>query len=135
MVGTAKILAELKQQWSGTLVIIGQPAEEVGEGARAMLSDDLYTKFPRPDFAVALHDNSDLRRHRGYTDARAGEFYHGVKIRGGGAPGQPEATKIRFVMAGIVLASRPSTAGNISVDLVWGTVGSIHSAAAQHHPR
>src|SRR6185503_18529258 len=54
--GTAKMLTELKSRWSGTLVMLGQPAEETGDGANAMLRDNLYANFPTPDFAIALHD-------------------------------------------------------------------------------
>src|SRR6266550_5087228 len=58
--GTAKMLAALKDQWHGTLVMIGQPAEETVNGARAMLADGLYTRFPKPDFVLALHDSGDV---------------------------------------------------------------------------
>lgn len=54
--GTAKLLAERRDQWSGTLVMILQPAEEIGEGAKAMLDDGLYTRFPKPDYVLAFHD-------------------------------------------------------------------------------
>src|SRR6476659_11326441 len=50
MLGTAKMLADLKSQWHGTLVILGQPAEETIDGARAVLRDGLYSNFPKPDF-------------------------------------------------------------------------------------
>src|SRR6266849_6264386 len=60
MLGTAKMLAELKDQWRGTLVLLGQPAEETIDGAKAMLVGGLYSMIPKPDFAIALHDNSDL---------------------------------------------------------------------------
>jgi len=53
--GAARILAGQKEVWSGTLMFIAQPAEEIGVGARAMLSDGLFTRFPKPDFAFALH--------------------------------------------------------------------------------
>src|SRR5687767_3130859 len=58
--GTARLLTELKGSWSGTLVMLAQPAEETGDGANAMLRDDLYTRFPKPDFAIALHDKPEL---------------------------------------------------------------------------
>ncbi|MCX6950199.1 MAG: M20/M25/M40 family metallo-hydrolase, partial [Opitutae bacterium] len=58
--GTARTLAALKDHWSGTLVLIGQPAEELGVGARAMLTAGLYRKFPVPDFAIAVHDSATL---------------------------------------------------------------------------
>src|SRR5207253_7446360 len=53
--GTARVLARLKDRWHGTLLFIGQPAEEVGDGARRMLNDGLFTRFPKPDFGLALH--------------------------------------------------------------------------------
>src|SRR5436309_6995374 len=60
MIGTAKILAQLKDQWRGTLILIGQPAEETVNGARAMMADGRYTRFCKPDFAIALHDSADV---------------------------------------------------------------------------
>jgi hippurate hydrolase len=54
-VGTARVLASMKDKWSGTVVFIGQPAEEMVAGARAMLDDGLYKRFPKPDYALALH--------------------------------------------------------------------------------
>ena len=59
-IGTARVLAALRDQWSGTLVFIGQPAEERVGGAKGMLAAGLYTRFPRPDFCLALHAASDL---------------------------------------------------------------------------
>src|SRR6267142_4483980 len=59
-VGTARLLARLKDGWHGTVVLIGQPAEERGGGARAMLADGLFQKFPRPNFCLALHDDTEL---------------------------------------------------------------------------
>lgn len=55
LVGTARQMAERKDDWSGTLVLIGQPAEEIISGARMMLEDGLYTRFPKPDYALAFH--------------------------------------------------------------------------------
>ena len=55
LVGTARQLAARRNAWSGTLVLIGQPAEEVAGGARAMIADGLYTRFPKPDFALGFH--------------------------------------------------------------------------------
>jgi amidohydrolase len=56
-VGAARALVQNKDRWKGTLVFIGQPAEEIGAGARRMLEDGLYTKFPRPDYCFGLHAN------------------------------------------------------------------------------
>jgi amidohydrolase len=55
-VGTAKTLVGLKDQWHGTLMFIGQPAEEIVSGAKAMIADGVFTRFGKPDFAFALHD-------------------------------------------------------------------------------
>jgi amidohydrolase len=55
LVGVAKIMQELKAKWSGTLVLVAQPAEEVGLGADAMVKDGLYDKVPRPDVLIAAH--------------------------------------------------------------------------------
>lgn len=56
----ARLMASRKNEWSGTLVMIGQPAEEIGLGAKAMLDDGLYTRFPKPDYAIAFHDSGDI---------------------------------------------------------------------------
>ncbi|MGF1511843.1 MAG: amidohydrolase [Myxococcota bacterium] len=61
LVGTAKMLMERKDQWSGTLILIGQPAEERIGGARRMLEDGLYTQFPKPEYALAFHVASDIQ--------------------------------------------------------------------------
>src|SRR3981081_3430195 len=54
--GTARIMAANRGTWRGTLVLIGQPAEEIVSGAQTMIADGLLTRFPRPDFALAVHD-------------------------------------------------------------------------------
>lgn len=60
LVGSARQMAERRDQWSGTLVLIGQPAEERISGARAMLNDGLYERFPKPDYALALHVSASI---------------------------------------------------------------------------
>jgi len=54
-VGVAKVMLDLRDQWSGTLMFVGQPAEEAGGGARRMIADGLFTRFPKPDYGFALH--------------------------------------------------------------------------------
>jgi hippurate hydrolase len=54
-IGAATLLTRSKGRWRGTVVLVGQPAEELVSGARAMIADGLLTRFPRPDFAVAVH--------------------------------------------------------------------------------
>src|SRR5438445_1107021 len=58
--GAAALLARSKARWSGTVLMVAQPAEETVTGARAMLADGFLKRFPKPDFAVAVHDSSDL---------------------------------------------------------------------------
>jgi amidohydrolase len=60
VLGTATIMAQNKDKWHGTLMFIGQPAEETITGARAMLNDGLLTRFPKPDYGVALHVGNEL---------------------------------------------------------------------------
>jgi hippurate hydrolase len=60
LVGTARYLASHRDAWSGTVMFVGQPAEEIGEGALAMLKEGLFSKFPRPDYGLALHVDSAM---------------------------------------------------------------------------
>src|SRR5438046_9389813 len=60
-IGTARALAKLKDQRHGTIVFVAQPAEETGNGARALLKGGLYDRFGKPDFALGFHDKADLQ--------------------------------------------------------------------------
>ena len=130
--GTAKLLAELKDKWSGTLVMLGQPAEETGDGANAMLRDELYTRFPKPDFAIALHDKPELETGKvGYTPgyAMASATSIDIKIRGVGGHGSaPENTKDPIVTAAQVVMALQTIVSreNSPLDPAVVTVGSIH---------
>jgi amidohydrolase len=132
MLGTAKLLVALKDQWSGTLVLIGQPAEEVIDGARSMIRAGLYERFPRPDYVIALHDSADLEAGKvGYTPgyAMASSTSVDIKIRGlGGHGARPETTKDPIVVAAqIVLALQTIVSReNSPLDPAVVTVGSIH---------
>jgi hippurate hydrolase len=101
--GTAKMLAENKSQWLGTVVLIGQPAEEIIGGAAAMLRAGLYTKFPKPDYAIALHDSPDVAA--GKVSVMEGAILAGadsvdITIRGyGGHGARPHVTKDPIVIA------------------------------------
>jgi len=103
MVGVARVMAAEKAKWHGTLMLVGQPAEEMGEGARAMLSDNFYERFGRPNYAIALHDNAGLAVGKvGITSgpAMAGTMTLTVTIRGvGGHGAMPASTKDPIVMA------------------------------------
>lgn len=109
LIGTARVLVAMKDRWSGTLVMIGQPAEEIVAGARAMLSDGRYTRFPKPDFALALHTNS--RQPAGEIGYGEGPFFAransvDILVRGVGGHGPaPNTTKDPIVLAAqIVIA-------------------------------
>jgi amidohydrolase len=130
--GTAKMLTELKSNWSGTLVMVGQPAEETGDGANAMLRDEMYTRFPKPDFAIALHDKPELETGKvGYTPgyAMASATSIDIKIRGlGGHGSAPENTKDPIVTAAQVVMALQTIVSreNSPLDPAVVTVGSIH---------
>ena len=130
--GTAKLLTELKDRWSGTLVMLGQPAEETGDGAEAMLRDNLYATIPKPDFAIALHDKPEVETGKvGYTPgyAMASATSIDIKIRGvGGHGSMPEATKDPVVVAAQVVMALQTIVSreNSPLDPAVVTVGSIH---------
>ena len=132
MLGTAKMLSELKSEWRGTLVLLGQPAEEVIDGARSVLRDGLYERFPKPDFVIALHDSADLEAGKvGFTPgyAMASSTSVDIKIRGlGGHGARPETTKDPIVVAAQVILALQTIASreNWPLDPVVVTVGSIH---------
>jgi hippurate hydrolase len=135
MLGTARMLSELKNQWGGTLIILGQPAEETVDGARAMMRDGLYQKFPKPDFVVALHDHSELEAGKvGYTPgyAMASGDSVDIKILGvGGHGAAPQAAKDPIVVAAeIILALQTIISReNSPLDPAVITVGSIHGGS------
>jgi len=132
MLGTAKVLAERKSEWHGTLIILGQPAEETIDGARAVLRDGLYSNFPKPDFAIALHDSADIETGKvGYVPGYAMASATGIdiKIRGlGGHGSKPEATKDPIVVAAQVVMALQTIISreNSPLDPAVVTVGSIH---------
>jgi hippurate hydrolase len=137
-IGTARRLSALKEQWSGTLVMILQPGEETGEGAKAMLADGLYTRFPKPQFALAFHDAAALPAGvigitPGYALANVDSV--DVLVRGvGGHGAYPHTTRDPIVLASRIvttlqtLVSRENDPANPAVV----TVGSFH-AGTKHN--
>jgi amidohydrolase len=132
-VGTAKTLLGLKDRWSGTLMFIAQPAEEVGAGAMAMLREGLFTRFPKPDFGFALHANGAFAYGTVlYTVGASSSNYDSlyIKFRGVGGHGAvPQATidpvmmAARFVVDVQSVISRekdPTEFGVISIGTVQG---------------
>ena len=136
--GTAKMLAETKSQWSGTVVMIGQPAEEMVSGAKAMLAAGLYTKFPRPDYVIALHDSAVLPS--GKVAWREGPLLAGgdsvdITIRGfGGHGAAPQMSKDPIVIAAELIVDLQTIVSREMNPLepTVITVGSIH-AGTKHN--
>lgn len=137
-VATARLLAALKNEWSGTLVMIGQPAEERGAGAKAMLADGLYQRFPRPDYALALHTSASLPAGTiGWVEgfAFASVDSVDVTIRGvGGHGAYPHTTKDPIVLASeTVLAVQTIVSREVSpLEPAVVTVGSFQ-AGTKHN--
>ena len=132
MVGVARTMAELKSKWKGTLILIGQPAEEVSAGAKRMIADGLFKKWPRPDYAIALHVDSELEVGKvgyipGYAMANVDSI--DILIRGmGGHGAMPHMTKDPIVIAAeCVLALQTIASREVkATEPVVVTVGSIH---------
>ncbi len=132
LVGTARMLAGMRDKWSGTLVLIGQPAEEMVVGARNMLSAGLYRQFPRPDYAIGLHDDPFLPA--GTAGFAEGFFTSNsdsvdITVRGvGGHGARPENAKDPIVLAAqIVLALQTIVSREIRPgERAVVTVGTIH---------
>jgi hippurate hydrolase len=130
--GTAKIMAENRKLWSGTLMLVGQPAEELVAGAAAMIKDGLFTRFPKPDYALSVHDDATLPSgqigyHPGYF--RAASDTAEITILGQGGHGaaphetvDPVVLASRTVMALQTIVSREDN----PIEPTVITVGSIH---------
>lgn len=135
MVGVARYLAANTDAWSGTLVVIGQPAEEKGQGAQAMIDDGLLTRFPRPDFAVALHVGSDLAPGKleyrsGYSQANVDSVDITIKGRGGHGAAPDTTIDPIVIAARLVVDLQSIVAREIKpTDPAVVTVGSIHGGS------
>lgn len=132
LVATARFLAEHQALWSGTLMLIAQPAEERGTGAKAMLSEGLFERFAKPDFALALHVSGDkpsgqVGVRAGYSLANVDSVDIHVKGRGGHGS-QPDTTIDPIVQAAhLVVALQTIVSREIRpIDPAVVTVGSIH---------
>ncbi len=130
--GTARIMAEHKDRWRGTLMLVGQPAEETLGGAVAMLEDGLFTRFPRPDFALSIHDDDTMPSgtigyHAGLFRAMSDRVEITVYGRGGHAA-MPHSTIDPVVLAARIVLSLQTIVSreNNPADPVVITVGSIH---------
>ena len=134
-VGTARRLAAMKDQWSGTLVMILQPGEEIGVGAKAMLDDGLYTRFPKPTHAIAFHDSAGLPAGTiGYSNgwALANVDSVDISVKGvGGHGAYPHTTKDPIVLGSRIVSSLQTLVSreNDPQSPAVVTVGSFHSGA------
>ena len=131
--GTAQWMSQHRDRWHGTLMLIGQPAEETGAGATAMLKDGLFTRFPKPEYAIALHDDDTLPAgvigyHAGFFRAAADMLTVTIFGRGGhGAMPQntvdPIVIAARTILAWQTIISRendPQSPAVLTVGAIQG---------------
>lgn len=133
LVGTARQMAARKGQWKGTLVLIGQPAEERISGARDMLNDGLYKKFPKPDYALAFHVSAGVEAGRiqvplevtSSSSDSVDIIVHGVGAHGA----SPHAGIDPILVASQIVVSLQSIVSRNIAPLEPGviTVGAFHS--------
>ncbi|MEK6258397.1 MAG: amidohydrolase [Planctomycetota bacterium] len=131
-IGVARYLATHKDQWRGTVMFVGQPAEEVGGGAEAMLKDGLFTRFPRPKYALALHVSSEMPT--GKIGVKAGYILANVdsvdiNVKGKGGHGAfPHTTIDPIVQAAHLIVDLQTLVSreNNPFEPAVITVGSIH---------
>lgn len=131
-VGVARVLAGMKDKWSGTLVMVAQPAEEIGAGARMMLADGLYKRFPKPNFCLALHADALLEAghihyKEGLAMANVDTVEIAVKGRGGHGAAPHETIDPVVIAAKLVLDLQTIVSREMKpTDPAVVTVGSIH---------
>ena len=132
LVATARWLSENRSRWSGTVLLIGQPAEEKIGGAKEMLADGLYARFPKPDYAIALHVSNDLEAGKvAFTSgpAMAGSTSVDVVVKGKGGHGaKPDSTVDPIVLASLLVLDLQTIVSR-EVNPIHSavlTVGSIH---------
>src|SRR5881227_1524246 len=131
-IGTARALAKLKDKWHGTVIFIGQPAEETVGGARALLKDGLYTRWPKPTYVLGLHDDAEIATGKigvteGYCYANVDSV--DVTVKGTGGHGAyPHRTKDPVVLAAEMINAWQTIVSreNNPLDPIVVTVGSIH---------
>ncbi|MEP1093732.1 MAG: amidohydrolase [Cyclobacteriaceae bacterium] len=135
LLGTARAMAETKKNWKGTLMLIGQPAEEIGAGARMMLEAGLYDKFGVPDYGVGLHSSPTIAAGqvgfgKGYTMANTESI--DIKVFGFGAHGaSPHMSIDPVVIASMIVMDlqtivsrnlKPTESAVVTVGAIQGGV-------------
>ncbi|MGD8617514.1 MAG: amidohydrolase [Gammaproteobacteria bacterium] len=135
LVGTARQLAAERDTWRGTLMLIAQPAEERGAGARLMLADGLFERFPRPDYNLALHASAELPAGvigytRGYAMANVDSVDINVRGIGGHGVYPPKTTDPVVLAAQLLLQLQTIVSRETSpMESAVITVGSIHGGS------
>ena len=132
---TGRRLAAMKDQWSGTLVMILQPGEETGDGAKAMLDDGLFKRFPKPDYLLAFHDSASQPAGQigispGYALANVDSV--DIEVRGvGGHGAYPQTTKDPIVLASRIVVALQTLVSreNSPFEPAVVTVGSFQGGA------
>ena len=138
LIGAATLLVKAKDRWRGTLILVAQPAEEKGNGATAMIKDGLFTKFPKPDFAISFHDSAMVPAGKvtlvgGYANANVDSVDLTIYGRGGHGA-YPHTTVDPIVIAArTVVALQTIVSREIKpTDPAVVTVGAIH-AGTKHN--
>jgi amidohydrolase len=129
---TARVMASTRDRWRGTLILIGQPAEEDGDGATDMVQDGLFTRFPKPDYALAVHDDS--RYPAGLIGYQVDAVMSAIDeltliVHGRGGHGaRPESTVDPIVIAARIVVTLQTIVSRETSPLEPSviTVGSIH---------
>jgi len=133
IVGTAEIMSHSKSTWHGTLMLIGQPAEETISGANAMVKDGVFTRFPRPDAVVALHVGSELPAGQvgivsGIYNTNADSLRITIYGKGGHGAAPHTAIDPIVIAARTILALQTITSREVKPgELAIVTVGYIHA--------
>ncbi len=136
--GTAELMARDRERWHGTLMLVGQPAEEIVAGAKAMIADGLFTRFPKPDFALGIHDEQSLPAgvvgfHAGYFRANSSGLDMTVYGKGGHGAFPQDAIDPVMIAARIVMGLQTIVSReNNPFDPAVITVGSIHGGSASN---
>lgn len=138
LLGTARLLASARGAWAGTLLIVGQPAEELGRGALMMLADGLFERFPKPDYALALHVDAELPAGRlaalpGWSNANVDSV--DITLFGRGGHGARPHTTVDPIVAAAHLITALQTLVSRRVDPADPavvTVGAIHGGTRRN---
>ena len=117
--GTAELMARDRERWHGTLMLVGQPAEEIVAGAKAMIADGLFTRFPKPDYALGIHDEQSLPAgivgfHAGYFRANSTGLDMTVYGKGGHGAFPQDAIDPVMIAARIVMGLQTIVSRNVN---------------------